>query len=165
MDNDDDDDHMDVSGGDNDDNEDDFDFSVSHQRGPMHKTIDQFAFDDNDVYEDAGAVNAAVPLQHPRPISTLSGAADQLVPFHVVAGRDPNAVRPEAAVVDRVSYLNQVAFLALLHGHATQGMPAPLFDAERQTMVTNKLHFHFYLERACLFLLANISSTHPLNRR
>lgn len=126
---------------------DDFDFSASRQRGPLHKTIDQFAFDDNDIYEDGGVVASAaaitVPLQHPRPVPTLSGVSDQLVPFHVVAGRDPNAVRPEAVVVDRVSYLNQVAFLTLLHGHATQGMPAPLFDAERQTMVTNKLHFHF----------------------
>lgn len=144
------DDHMDLGGCDDDnDSFDDFDFSASRQRGPLHKTIDQFAFDDNDIYEDGSAMNpntaaaATVTILHPQPVSTLSGVSDQLVPFHVVAGRDPNAVRPEAVVVDRVSYLNQVAFLALLHGHATQGMPAPLFDAERQTMVTNKLHFHF----------------------
>jgi hypothetical protein len=124
-----------------DEDEGDFDPN-SRKRGAAHISIDQFAFDDGgDFFQDAmTAPNAAIR----RMIPTLSSsAADQLVPFNVVSGRDPDAVRPEASVVDSVSFYNQPSLLILLHAHATQGMPAPLFDAEKQTMVTKKLFFDF----------------------
>ncbi len=79
-----------------------------------------------------------------RPRVAPNSAADQLVPFVAsVAGRDPNAVRPESVVIDGTQYYNIVGLWTLTYGHATQGLPAPVFDAETQTMVTQPLHFDY----------------------
>ncbi len=135
-----------IRGDDDDDAGEDDDAVFDLNGGNRGPSIDQFAFDDDAAFGPSSSSLVAPVASRPFiAIPTLSAsAADQLVPYHVVAGRDPDAVRPEAAIVDGTAFHNQASLIILQYGHATQGMPAPLYDAERQCMVTKKLHYDFH---------------------
>jgi hypothetical protein len=95
------------------DNEDDLD---DFKRSKI-MTADQLALDDENEDEYA-----------PSPQGTSAAAAaavGQLVPFEITPLSDSNAVRPEYAVVDNVSYYNLVSMWTLMYAQVTQGIVVP----------------------------------------
>lgn len=95
-------------------------------------SVDQFEFEvDEDNHYDTKPVFAV-----PAPVTRQRNANDNhLVPFEAIPNRDVNAVRPEHAVIDAISYYNQVGLWTLMYAHVTQGIAVPaVFDAKNQKM-------------------------------
>ncbi len=120
------------------DDDDDDDAAAADDGAAAGGFRDAYAMDRDDEY---GGFRALQQHQHQLPPPTLSG--DQLVPFQVVQGRNPDVVRPESAVTDNLYYYKQLAVLVGMYGQVTRGLPPPLFDAKRQCLVTRPLAFDF----------------------
>jgi hypothetical protein len=100
-------------------------------------TVDQLAALDDDEEDDNvghyahGGFNripcttAAATTAAAADAAAAAAAVGQLVPFDITPLVDANAVRPEYAVVDNVSYYNLVSLWTLMYAQVTQGIVVP----------------------------------------
>ncbi|MBX9637229.1 MAG: hypothetical protein K2Q45_06730 [Nitrosomonas sp.] len=90
---------------------------------------DSVAFENDDEDENNNVQAAAPVAQGPH-----------LVPYSVVPVQETNAVQQEYAVVDNVSYYNQLMLLCLMYGRQTRGIKSgALYDEENQKLQEKKL--------------------------
>lgn len=116
---------------DEDDEAFDLEFMQEKRQRP---SADDFQLDESDE-EHVFAVPA--PPSRPRTMSD-----NHLVPFEMIPLSNVDAVRPEHAVVDAVSYYNHVSLLTLMYANVTQGISTPIiYDAKNQRMVTKEINF------------------------
>lgn len=120
----------------------------------MSDNDDNNAFDYFDDEEDDAANLAAfqaskeqgVNYEEDLILKSVPASTDgtNLVPFSIVPFSESNAVRPEYAIVDNVSYYNHVGLAALTYGQVTQGIKAgAIYDAEKQRFNERRVEFDF----------------------
>ena len=111
---------------DDDDDDEELDLEVMQQR----PSADDFELDSAEEAPHTFKVPALPVGRRARSLSD-----NHLVPFEMIPQSNVNAVRPEHAVVDSVSYYNHVGLWTLMYAHVTQGVSTPaIFDAKAQRM-------------------------------
>lgn len=122
--------HHEAADGDDDDA---FDLEFMQEKR-ARPSADDFQLEESD---EEHVFAAPAPLNRPR-----SMADNHLVPFEMIPQSNVDAIRPEHAVVDAVSYYNHLALLTLMYANVTQGISTPvIYDAKNQRMVTKEIQF------------------------